>query len=606
MSIHYRDLLLVVLAFSLANCHLDAQQWKTDVGFTQLSSEFGSGLETGLGVSVMFAEVANGGGDYLPNVTSSNFGSKTFVYGSGPSATNSHSNSMSTNFYGSVGSIAPEVGDDPLKPVTAFEANDWINFGMGYATGSDPNLQPYAASNHSYIATLGGSFTEAVAVDLLERLDFSINQTEMTTLVGSSNSTGGQLPALWVHGYNCITVGVTDGTHAASETAPTYLYGDGRIKPEIVAPSSVTSFSTPMVASAAALLHEAGAGTDAVRSETMKAILLAGATKDEFDAWSRTPTQPLDLRFGAGELNVYNSYYIQAGGEFDGQTGVPVSSVALNGWDYEPEIIAGSDRFYELVVPENTLIDELSILLTWNMAITDADPSGSFLAVQSLADMNLTLSDSDNGFESQVVDFSDSEVDNIEHIYLKNLMPGTYHFRVNSDMDMDFGIAWRGSTQSVPMIAALGRKLLDGLGIAGSLGDTTDSDDTYYSLTPSPTSNFAKQKIDMIVVAETTVTDPGFVGFRYEASMVGGPSGDVIQQLRLFDVDNRKWEIVDVTTATNTDLVVKYSATGDISRFVNQQTGEIIAKMTWLSPGFTGSPFAWTIDVDQAGWQIAD
>ncbi|MDG2012187.1 MAG: hypothetical protein P8J33_01690, partial [Pirellulaceae bacterium] len=428
----------------------------------------------------------------------------------------------------------------------------------------------------------------------------------MTTLVGSSNSGAGQLPALWVHGYNCITVGVTDGSHAASETAPTYLYGNGRIKPEIVAPSTYTSFSTPMVASAASLLHEAGVGTDAVRSETMKAILLAGATKDEFDEWSRSPTQPLDLRYGAGELNIYNSYYIQAGGEFDGQTGVPASSVALSGWDYEPEITAGSDRYYEFVVPENTLVDELSILLTWNMAITDVDPSGGFLAVQSLADMSLTLFDSDNGFEAQVVDFSDSEVDNIEHVYLKNLMPGTYHFRVNSDMDMDFGVAWRSATKSAPMIGALGRKLLDGLGIAGNLADTQTSDDTYYSLAPSPTSNFSKQKIDMIVVSETTITEPGFVGFRFEASMVGGPSGDVIQQLRLFDRVTSSWELVDVRMATNADLVVKYSAAGDLSRFVNQQTGEIIAKMTWLSPGFAGSPFAWTIDLDQAGWQVAD
>lgn len=583
-----------------------AQQWKTDVGFTQLSSELGSGLPTGIGVNAMFAEVENGSGDYMPNVASSNFNTKSFVYGSGPSATNSHSNTMSTNFYGKLGSIAPDVGEDELNPVTGFGANDWINFGLGFATGQDPPLQPYHASNHSYIATLGGDFTEAVAVDLLERLDFAINQTDMTTLVGSSNSTNGQLPALWVHGYNCITVGVTDGSHAASETAPTYLYGNGRIKPEIVAPSTYTSFSTPMIASAAALLHESGAGTDAVRSETMKAILLAGATKDEFDEWVRTPTQPLDLRFGAGELNVYNSYFIQSGGEFDGENGLPANSVALNGWDYEPQITVGSQRVYELIVPEDTILEDLSTVLTWNMEITDVDPSGNFLAVQSLADMNLTLFDSDGGFQNTVVDFSDSAVDNIEHIYQRVLLPGTYHLQVGTDMDMDYGVAWRSQTRSAPAFNALGRKLLDGLADGGSLADTSTSDDQDYTLVPSPTSNPFKQKIDLILISVSDVTTPGKLGFRFEASMVGGPEGDVWEELKLFNFNNSSWESVSVGTATNADSIVKFIEVDDPGRFVNSQNGEMRAKVTWQSPAFAGTPFTWSIDLDHVAWQVVD
>ena len=59
---------------------------------------------------------------------------------------------------------------------------------------------------------------------------------------------------------------------------------------------------------------------------------MAGATKQEFanwtdpatteptpNPWNRTPTQPLDDMFGAGELNVYNSYLIQLGGQHAGQ-----------------------------------------------------------------------------------------------------------------------------------------------------------------------------------------------------------------------------------------------------------------------------------------------
>lgn len=583
-----------------------AQQWKTDVGFTKLSNELGSGLPTGVGVSAMFAEAEDGGGNYMPNVSSSNFGTKSFVYGSGPSATNSHSNSMSTNFFGKLGSISPDVGEDSLKPVTGFGANDWINFGLGFATGQDPDPQPYQASNHSYIATLGGSFTEAVAVDLLERLDFAINQNEMTTLVGSSNSTNGQLPALWVHGYNCISVGVTDGTHAASETAPTYLYGSGRIKPEIVAPSNYTSFSTPMIASAASLLHESGVGTDAVRTETMKAILLAGATKEEFDEWTRTPTQPLDLRYGAGELNVYNSYSIQAGGEFDGENGLPTLPVGLNGWDYEPQITVGSERVYELAVPEDTILEDLSAILTWNMEITDIDPSSSFFPIQSLADMELTLFDSDSGFQYQVLDFSDSSVDNIEHIYQQTLLPGTYHLRVTSDMDMDFGIAWRSQSRSAPSLNALGRKLLDGFSDGGTLGDTAASDDQVYSLVPSPTSNPFKQKVDVILISVADVTSPSKFGFRVEAAMVGGPQGDVLEEVKLFNFTNLTWESVSVVTATNADSTVKIVEVDDPTRFVNSQNGEVRTRLIWQSPGFSGTPFDWSIELDHVAWQVLD
>ena len=74
------------------------------------------------------------------------------------------------------------------------------------------------------------------------------------------------------------------------------------------------------------MMHEVVAGTDGARSEVIKAMLMAGATKGEFanwidpttglvNPWNRTQTRPLDDVFGAGELNVYNSYLIGIGGK---------------------------------------------------------------------------------------------------------------------------------------------------------------------------------------------------------------------------------------------------------------------------------------------------
>ena len=89
---------------------------------------------------------------------------------------------------------------------------------------------------------------------------------------------------------------------------------DGRSKPDITAPGSYTSFSTPYVSGCAAILMQAaargdgGAGTQTIAGDirTVKALLLNGATKPA--GWTHTSTQPLDTTYGAGEVNVFNSW----------------------------------------------------------------------------------------------------------------------------------------------------------------------------------------------------------------------------------------------------------------------------------------------------------
>ena len=237
---------------------------------------------------------------------------------------------------------------------------------------------------------------------------------------------------------------------AAIRLVPTSIYGSGRTKPEIVAPEPRTSFSTPMVTASAAILHEAGAGTTATRTETIRALLLSGATKDEFSDWDRTTTRPLDEVFGAGELNIYNSYMSLQGGEFNSSLTDPAVPVDLNGWDYEEEIVAGNDLFYEFEVAEGTQLDQLSIVLCWNMDITDSDDSlETFTPQEILGDLNLDFYDSTGSFMGSLIDESKSTVDNVEHIYLLDLPAGTYHLKVSSDTTKDFGLAWRSTSSAL-------------------------------------------------------------------------------------------------------------------------------------------------------------
>ena len=139
----------------------------------------------------------------------------------------------------------------------------------------------------------------------------------------------------------------------------------------------------------------------------MKAILLAGATKGEFanfvdpatgaaNSWSRSTTQPLDDLFGAGELNVYNSYLTLLGGQAVGDTDSP-TSVGSHGWDYQSSITPGTDILYEFEIPTGSIAKELSVILAWNVEVTPSFDD------QALANLDLELRDSTGALVDQSI-----------------------------------------------------------------------------------------------------------------------------------------------------------------------------------------------------------
>src|SRR5204862_3877198 len=89
--------------------------------------------------------------------------------------------------------------------------------------------------------------------------------------------------------YNGISVGAFGGS---SSVGPTL---NGRCKPDLTAPEGLTSFSTPQVAGAAAILLQAaargdggsGSTTDLSDIRMVKALLLNAAQKPA--AWTNSP-----------------------------------------------------------------------------------------------------------------------------------------------------------------------------------------------------------------------------------------------------------------------------------------------------------------------------
>ena len=324
MFLQLRNLnLLIAIGFLILPTSVaSAQAWKPLIGYDDLVTQLGGTPPDGTGLLVMMAEAPDGNGNFLPNSADSQFTGKTITNGSGASGNSSHATTVGRNYFGNTNSMTPGITN-----ITAYDANDYLGNVLGFSSGGDPiATTAYDLGNHSYI---GNGLTTAQADDILERFDFVINRDNTVMAVGANNGSGSATPQLLAPSRNSITVGRSDGNHSQTLTS---VYGTPRYAVEIVVPAAgATSFSTPVVASAAGLLKDAGSGTNFVQNEVIRAALFAGATKEEFASWDKTATRPLDEVFGFGELNILNSYNIFAGGEFDASTSDPASNIGLFG-----------------------------------------------------------------------------------------------------------------------------------------------------------------------------------------------------------------------------------------------------------------------------------
>ena len=426
-------------------------------GVNLLQVEAGSAVVTA-GVVVSRSYTPNGG--LLSEKTFEDIGTIFQSAGSdshGTSVANTYSGVFAGRRADAQFGVAPAIGMTGNPTIKIISASEWLDSRLGTGNAT-PVPQNFDVSNHSYVQSLdpANGFDQAAAEDRLARLDFVINNGNMTTVVGTNNGNSSTpLPAGLVQAYNTINVGVTDGTHASGLTT---LNTAGRNSIHVVADKNFTSFATPVVSGAASILHQTGAGTDATRQEVIKATILAGATKDEFNgAWSHTTTQPLDLVYGAGELNVLNNHLIQTGGEYNGGNSSGNAAIIQDvvGWDYELDLLGSEEMFYQFAVGVGDRLEDFSVALTWNRAVSDgnANPFVFDAEYAELANLSLELRDSNNN----VVDFSNSALDNVEHIFAQTLEAGDYQLVVSnlSTNTTDFGLAFRGTTVAVPEPSAI-------------------------------------------------------------------------------------------------------------------------------------------------------
>ena len=461
-------LLAVAFVGSVGSAAAQTEYW-TDIGFTALQARLGAATPTGSGIAVSQVEAYFP--DYLPTVAG-----KTYYDRSGVGMANTgHPTDVGRYFYGER-SIAQGITDVNVYGTagSTTATGDW--FGKGYLhTNDTANLPDAPVGPTPRVQNF--SFAGSGPNDALRRLDLAIARDNFVAVVGVSNGAGSAVPGILSGGYNSIAVGLTDATNLAGTSGGGSSYGPtttanegtGRSKPDIVVPLGQTSYATPVVGAAAALLlnvanaKTGSEATNAGKAETIKAVLLSGATTQEFADWKRDPfttggttLRPLDARYGAGELNINNSHLILSTTQANGTDQVVDGQY---GWDHATlsmATTADKTRTYYLEVPADAPGGQLTATVAWNRKFPNISSVSNQINNPALSTVFLKVYEADrNTFTLDTAGLTEahqsvSTIDNVQHVNATDLRTGgLYAIEVSLSAlgaglsSDDFAVAWR-------------------------------------------------------------------------------------------------------------------------------------------------------------------
>lgn len=457
-----------------------------DIGYARLAAELGSALPDGSG-NLLTQTEAPVEGHWMPDSEDPEFTGKTLTDRTGAAAgVSAHATGVGKYLYGNSLSQCPGA-----VQIDNYEAGDWIGIGFlgtgyllsGPGTPFQPNYDhsaypwilasPSRVANHSWVGAAADS-------DPLRRLDFVVETDEFIQVAGISNSSSAR--SLWNSAFNVIAVGRSDGGYTQYTLDIDTVYHAGLTRPHLVAPKSTTSAAAPFVAAACSLLVETGCDPDlstdplhryttdrnnviiynAGRSEVVKAAIMAGADRVTHNT-STSDLLPyretgyysdngLDARYGAGQLNIYNSYFIIAGGEQNSLEDEPSGNgvVGMRGFDFDPAFGGANNTnttaTYTFTPDQNHR--RLYAALVWNIDIAGGEWR-NFDNTATLHHLNLSLFDVSDPDVPLAIAASGSEGENSENLWVGLLPDHQYEMRVAAQgepFEWDFALAWRLDT----------------------------------------------------------------------------------------------------------------------------------------------------------------
>lgn len=462
---------------------------------------------TGLGVrfAVICRSYTYDGGrfprnDYRPNANHSCFRSAQFNFSdsfSSPADVSPHSTAICSILFGEEpDAFNPQLGHfnyQGVAPAAVADLYELWHFLIGKV---HPHSHPGA---DIVIAGMGMQFEDWWTRGI-ESLAEHYGIVVVAAIGNGSNAYHSPLyPAA---GANAIGVGVVNSVNTEdiatnlanfslaypehSSVGPT---ADGRCKPDIIAPGNClaasaydpgayelvgnwSSFSTPVVAGAAGLLVQK-AKQDANLALAMsphggncviKAVLMNSAKKLPY--WHKGQldieddhSAPLDYVQGAGMLDAVGAYKQLMAGR--GEPG----DVLPTGWDLNRlDRDTGLGNVYRITV-EDPADKSITATVVWNRRYSRFPPFEPLLEKDGNLRLELWAIEPDDSAGDYLLDYSDSQVDNVEHIHCPALAGHTTYEIVVSYSDPDGGLPVHGSLR---------------YGLAWSVGVSRDSDNIFW------------------------------------------------------------------------------------------------------------------------------
>jgi len=243
-----------------------------------------------------------------------------------------------------------------------------------------------------------------------------------------------------------------------------------------------SSFATPHVVGTIALLHEYANrqitsgywSLDARRHELIKAVLInsadklkdlgdgkiLGMSKTILDAFGKTwidteayssRETPLSRSLGSGQLNANRALQQYQAGQQSPNNGS--ANISATGWDTN---IVEVDKYQEYVFSDSLVADSfISATLTWDRQVKLNDKNGNGLfdigegfSNEGFNKVELYLMRSQDTDISQNIWSSVSQIDNLQHIFIKIPNTGKYKLRVvfkspqANIVSQRYGLAW--------------------------------------------------------------------------------------------------------------------------------------------------------------------
>jgi hypothetical protein len=479
---------ILFLGMATGMVHAQSPSYFDQVGYSKLKAQLGTATPTGAGVRVAQIEAHEGSGtnpdpdtadgryDFKPDPTYYEFVPSMLFNVVAPAGTvgadiSSHATIVvGRSFYGSTQSLAPGIREVDVYMAGNWHDANYLRVGSSYNPRS---IAPGAATaarvaSHAYIGTFGGAWD----LESLERTDWLVDRDHFIQVVGTANGRNSAPQPEMASAYNVIRVGRLDGEHAIGTANAGGIYTWGRQGIDWVVPASSTSSAVGVGAAAAAFMVETGharpslsTGFETSRSgqtihyaetsQVVRAALMAGADRNAVtaahtaDPYLRNSTNGLSTRYGAGLLNLYNSWHIIDDGEQNSAEDGG-GTARREGWDFDTAFggLNGSNATGVYTFTRPNAASHFAASLVWNAAVDIAKvvsgPNQNLNMAATVHDLNLALYQVTAGGDV-LIQSSNSTNQNTENLWVPTLSSGDYKLIVsaNGTFNTEYGLAWQ-------------------------------------------------------------------------------------------------------------------------------------------------------------------